>query len=114
MTKEEEFLLCTTEVPEGYKLKKTLGMAWGSQIRSARLWDNIRYFFKWNKKNMQAPDLKMVMDARRGCMDQMIAASKKLGGNGVVGVRITGFNLRLNTVEFTAYGTAVLVEKAKK
>jgi uncharacterized protein YbjQ (UPF0145 family) len=113
MVKKEEFLLCTTDVPEGYKLKKTLGMAWGSEIRSISFFDNIVSFFK-GFKNRESPELGMVMEARRGCVERMMEAAKKMGANGIVGVNITGFTLRLNTIEFTAYGTAVVVEKKKR
>ena len=111
MVKEADFLLCTTEVPDGYKLKKVLGMAWGSEIRSISLRDNLVSFFKGFRKGRISPELQMIMEARRGCVDRMMQAAKKLGANGVVGVRINGFNIRLNTVEFTAYGTAVVVDK---
>jgi len=111
--KEEIVLLCTTDIPEGYKLKKVLGMTWGSELRSMGFWNNLINFFKGLGGKKKSPELQMVMEARRACVDRMLEAAKKLGANAVVGVRITGFSFRLNSVEFTAYGTAAVVEKKK-
>jgi uncharacterized protein YbjQ (UPF0145 family) len=106
-------LLCTTDVPEGYKVKKVMGMAWGSELRSLNLWKQLINFFKGFVGKGKHTELQMVMEARRACVDKMVEATKKLGANAIVGVRITGFSFRLNSVEFTAYGTAVVVEKKK-
>jgi len=113
MNKEGDFLLCTTDVPAGYKLVKVLGMAWGTEVKArgatSHLVAALRGF-----KGGNIPELQnMAMEARKTSADRMIEAAKKMGANGVVGVNLTGFSLKSDIVEFTAYGTAVVVEKAK-
>lgn len=104
-------LLCTTEVPHGYKLKKVLGMAWGSEVKSKGSSGSLVALLRGFKGGV-VPELQnMAMEARRTSVDRMIKAAEKLGANGVVGVRLEGFTFRNNTVEFVAYGTAVVVEK---
>jgi len=111
MVKEKEFLLCTTDVPDGYRLKRVLGMAWGSEVKSRGASANIVALFR-SFKGGNIPELQnMAMEARRVSIDRMIQAAKKMGANGVVGVNLTALTFKSDIVEFIAYGTAVVVEK---
>jgi uncharacterized protein YbjQ (UPF0145 family) len=113
MNKESDFLLCTTDVPSCYKLVKVLGMAWGSEVKARGATSNIVAFFR-SFKGGNVPELQnMAMEARKASADRMIEAARKMGANGVIGVNLTGFTFRNDIVEFIAYGTAVVVEKAK-
>jgi len=111
MAKEGNFLLCTTDVPDGYKLKKVLGMAWGSEVKSRGASASIVALFR-SFKGGNVPELQnMAMAARRVSVDRMIQAAKKMGANGLVGVNLTALTFKSDIVEFIAYGTAVVVEK---
>jgi len=112
MSKDPDFLICTTEVPQGYKLVKVLGIAWGSEVKAKSAKGSaaatLRGFLGGNVPELQ----NMAMEARRGSVDKMVQQARKMGANGVVGVSLTGFTFRHDIVEFIAYGTAVIVEKA--
>lgn len=111
MVKEGDFLLCTTDVPAGYKLVKVLGMAWGNEVRSRGATSNFVALLR-SFKGGNVPELQnMALAARRVSVDRMIEAAKKLGANGLIGVNLTGFTFRNDVVEFIAYGTAVVVDK---
>jgi len=111
MVKEADFLLCTTDVPSGYVLKRTLGVAWGSEVKARGASSNMVAFFR-SFKGGNVPELQnLAMEARKASVDKMIQAAKSMGANGVVGVKLTGFTFRNDVVEFVAYGTAVVVEK---
>lgn len=110
--KPDLLLLCTTDVPAGYNVKRVLGMAWGSEVKSKGSSGSLVAFLRGFKGGV-VPELQnMAMEARRTSVDRMIKAAEKLGANGIMGVRLEGFTFRNNTVEFVAYGTAVIVEKA--
>lgn len=112
MAKEGDFLLCTTDVPPGYKLVKVLGIAWGSEVRSKGASGNIVALLR-SFRGGNVPELQnMALEARRASVDRMIQAARKMGANGVIGASLTGFTFRNDIVEFIAYGTAVIVEKA--
>ncbi len=111
MAKEGDFLLCTTDVPEGYKLKKALGMAWGSEVKSRGASASIVALFR-SFRGGDVPELQnMAMKARKSSVDRLIQAAKKMGANGVVGINLTALTFKSDIVEFIAYGTAVIVEK---
>jgi uncharacterized protein YbjQ (UPF0145 family) len=114
MAKETECLLCTTEVPDSYKLKKVLGMAWGSEVKSRGASANLVAFLR-SFKGGNVPELQnMAQEARKISVQRMIEAAKKMGANGVVGVDLTGFTFKNDVIEFISYGTAVVVEKKGK
>lgn len=107
----EEFLLCTTDLPESYRLKKVLGMAWGSEVRSRGASANFVAFLR-SFKGGKVPELQnMALEARKASVDKLLGAAKKMGANGVIGVSLTGVTFKSDMVEFIAYGTAVVVEK---
>ncbi len=114
MTKEEEFLLTTTDSPDGYKVKKILGIAWGSDVRSKGASSNLVALLR-SFRGGSVPEIQnMAQRARKTSIDRMIAAAKNMGANGVMGVRLTGFTFRNDVVEFIAYGTAVVVKKVSR
>lgn len=110
--KDEFLLLSTTDVPEGYKLKKVLGMAWGNEVRSKKKENFISSLIKPESEKVVELQ-KLAMGARKTCIERMIASAKDMGANGIVGVRLTGFTFKGDIVEFIAYGTAVIAEKKR-
>ena len=107
----EEFLLCTTDLPESYRLKKVLGMAWGSEVRSRGASANFVALLR-SFKGGKVPELQnMALAARKASVDKMLEAARKMGANGLIGVNLTGLTFKSDIVEFIAYGTAVVAEK---
>jgi uncharacterized protein YbjQ (UPF0145 family) len=60
-----------------------------------------------------APMVQTLYQARHRALDRMIAECTKLGGHGVVGVRLTIGNFPAGGLEFKAIGTAVRAPGAK-
>jgi uncharacterized protein YbjQ (UPF0145 family) len=109
---KEEFLVCTTALPPGYKLTKVLGLVWGSEVKTRGFTANLASVMR-SFKGGSVPELdNLVRSARRSSVERMVKNAKRMGATGVIGIRMAGATVRSNMVEFMAYGTAVIVEKA--
>lgn len=104
-------LICTTGLPDGYKLKKVIGMVWGSEVKTRGFTANIASFFRTFTGGDVPEYGNLVREARHATVDKMVQNAKSMGANGIIGVRIAASNVRSNISEFVAYGTAVVVEE---
>ncbi len=99
----------THEVP-GKKVVKTLGLAWGSSVRSR----SIGFDFVALAKSLIGGEIhaykKLLARARQAALKELEDNAAANAANAVVGLRFTVTVLAPGVVEVSAYGTAVLVK----
>jgi|GEM_PF-1011442 len=103
-------LITTTNLPQGYKLKKVVGLVWGSEVRTKSVTSSIVAFFRTFKGGDINEFSNLMREARRATVERMVANALDMGANGIIGVRIAATNVRTDIAEFIAYGTAVVIE----
>lgn len=109
--RKDLLLITTTDLPPGYKLKKVLGLVWGTEVRTKGLSANIVSFFRTFIGGGMVEYANLMREAKRISVERMVDNALEMGGNAVIGVRMSPVNMSINVAEFTAYGTAVVVEK---
>jgi len=96
----------TSEVP-GKKIKKILGIAKGSTVRSKHLGRDIAAGFK----SMVGGELKgyteMLSESREESYNRMVNNAMDLGADAVVNMRFVTSSVSPQAAELLAYGTAV-------
>jgi uncharacterized protein YbjQ (UPF0145 family) len=103
-------LLSTTEIIEGKKIVKQLGIAKGNTIRARHIGRDIMAVLR-NIVGGEITDYtKMMAESREQALDRMVEHAQELGANAVVDVRFTTSMIMGSAAEFLAYGTAVVVE----
>lgn len=102
-------LLCTTHaVPERPTIR-TLGLVRGTAVRSRHIGKDIVAYCR----NMVGGEIheyvKLAAEAREQALDRMVEEAKRLGANGVVGIRFATSSIMGAAAELVVYGTAVLL-----
>ena len=96
----------TSEVP-GKKIKKILGIAKGSTVRSKHLGRDIAAGFK----SMVGGELKgyteMLSESREESYNRMVNNAMDLGADAVVNIRFVTSSVSPQAAELLVYGTAV-------
>ena len=96
----------TSEVP-GKKIKKILGIAKGSTVRSKHIGRDIAAGFK----SMVGGELKgyteMLSESREESYNRMVNNAMDLGADAVVNMRFVTSSVSPQAAELLAYGTAV-------
>jgi len=114
MEKQENeggFLICTTDMPHGYRVKEIKGVVWGSEVRTKSFSSNLAATFR-TFQGGEVPELtNLVRQARVDTVKRMVANAKRMGANAVIGMKLSATVVRTNIAEFIAYGTAAIVEK---
>lgn len=104
-------ILSTTENVPGYKIVKVLGVCSGSVVRAKHLGKDIIAAFR----NIVGGEVKeyseMLEEARKIALERMIENAKKMGANGVIGIRFMTSSIATGMAEIFAYGTAVVLQK---
>ena len=99
----------THEIP-GKKTVKTLGLSWGSSVRSR----SIGFDFVALAKSIVGGEIhaykKLLSKARHEALRELEENTKANNANAVIGLRFTVTSLAPGVIEVTAYGTAVLVK----
>ena len=102
--------LSNTETIANQTIKKTLGIARGSTVRSRNIGRDIFA----SLKNIVGGEIeeytKLQADAREQALKRMISDAQKLGADAVVNVRFTTSVVAQGASEMLAYGTAVKFE----
>jgi len=106
-----ETMILTTDAAPGYKITKVVGLVRGNTIRARHLGRDIMAVFR----NMVGGEVreytKLMAESREQALDRMAEQAQALGGNAVLGVRITTSMLMGGAAELLAYGTAVILEQ---
>ncbi|MCF7871479.1 YbjQ family protein [Candidatus Woesearchaeota archaeon] len=96
---------------QGYKIKEVLGVVRGNSVRAK--W--IGADFVAGLKNLTGGELTQYMDllteARENAIIRMDEDAKKLGANGIIGMRFMTSQIAQGAAEILVYGTAVILEK---
>ncbi len=103
-------IIVTTDQIEGKMISETVGLVKGSTIRARHLGRDIAAVFR----NMIGGEIseytKLMGESREQAIDRMTEHAQQMGGNAVIGVRLTTSMLMGGAAEIVAYGTAVVVE----
>ena len=106
----KEFYIVTTETVPNKRIKEVLGAAWGSEVRTKGWTSNFVASMR-TMRGGEVPELSnLVRDARMDVVHRMVENAKKMGANGIVGMRMLTNSVKPGMVEFVVYGTAVVVE----
>ncbi|MEO0324061.1 MAG: YbjQ family protein [Myxococcota bacterium] len=103
-------LMSTTDSLPGYRIVRVLGLARGNTVRAR----NVGRDFLAGLKSVVGGEVRtyttMLAQSREQSVDRLKAHALELGGNAVVGMRITTSTVMQGAAEILAYGTAVVVE----
>jgi uncharacterized protein YbjQ (UPF0145 family) len=104
-----DFLASTTfEVP-GYRVERTLGLAWGLIVRSVGVVRGLTGGLKAIRQGEVSEFTAVVDAARRTAFERLVAHAGELGGNAVLGVRFDSSDIGNGLSEIVAYGTAARI-----
>ena len=103
-------LLSTTDEAPGYRVVKVLGIVRGNAVRVRNVGVDILAGFRNLIGGEVTGYTKMLAQTREQSLDRMRAEALALGGNAVVGVRITTSMVMQGAAEILCYGTAVVLE----
>ena len=99
----------TNEIP-GKKITKVLGVARGNAIRARHIGKDILAGLQTIVGGEISEYTKLMAEVREQSIDRMKEDAERLGGNGVVGVRMATSMVMQGAAEMVAYGTAVVLE----
>jgi uncharacterized protein YbjQ (UPF0145 family) len=103
-------LMSTTEMIEGRKIVKHLGLVRGNTIRARHIGRDIMAGIR-NIVGGEITDYtKMMAESREQALDRMVENAQSLGANAIVGIKFTTSMIMSMASEILAYGTAVVVE----
>jgi uncharacterized protein YbjQ (UPF0145 family) len=99
-------LLATSDLRTEYQV---LGMVQGSRVKAVHLGKDILAGLRRLVGGEVTEYSKMIDDARRAAIADMIAEAEKLGANAIIGVRYASSTVGQGIAEIVAYGTAVKI-----
>jgi uncharacterized protein YbjQ (UPF0145 family) len=107
-------IMTTTDAVPGKRIVRTLGLARGNTIRARHIGRDILALAR-NIVGGEIHDYtKLLAESREQALDRMLSDASRLGGNAVIGVRLTTSLLMGGAAELLAYGTAVVLEDDQK
>lgn len=116
---EQDFILSTTHMLEGYKILGYCGLAYGEVIYKIGLWDklnasgdNLNAIMSFENKEFAGTG-KMLKKAREYAMSKLIEEAKCKGGNAVIGIDNEVSYANSGMIHVTISGTVVRIEKIK-
>lgn len=96
----------------GYRIVRNLGIVRGITVRSRSVVGN----FVGGLQTLFGGNITVYTDlceqARQQTYDDMLAHARRMGANGVIGMRYDATELMAGLTEVLCYGTAVVVERA--
>ena len=109
-----DLVLATTESVPGYRVKKVLGVVSGSVVRARHIGRDLLAVLR----NIAGGEIKeyteLLAQARDEAIKRMIEKAKKMGANGVIGVRFATTTVTSGAAEILVYGTAVVLEPVEE
>ena len=106
-------ILVNTEEIKGKKIKETLGYVKGSTVRAKNIGKDILAGLKTLVGGEIIEYTEMINESRQVAIDRMVKEAEKLGANAIVNMRFSSSTVMQGASELMAYGTAVIIEKAK-
>lgn len=110
---ETDVLISTTESIPGYETKKYVGLVWSTSARTLDSISELGAVLKSLAGGELPAFRKLLNEGRYAVLRDLAAAAKLRGANAIIGVKLESATIMGGTVEVYAYGTAVVVEKAK-
>ncbi|MBA7480103.1 hypothetical protein ES707_15549 [subsurface metagenome] len=102
-------IITTSDMVEGKKIVKTIGLVRGSTIRARHMGRDIMAGLRAMVGGEITDYTKMMAEAREQAIQRMVADAEKQGANAIVGVRFTTSMIMQNASEILAYGTGVVL-----
>ncbi len=103
-------IVTTTETIPGKKITTVFGTVKGNTIRARHVGHDIMAGLRTVVGGEIDEYTKLMAEAREQAIDRMKKDARRLGGNAVVGLRITTSMIASGAAEILAYGTAVKAE----
>ncbi len=105
-----EMVVVTTDEIPNYRIVQVLGLVRGNTVRARNVGRDFLAGLKSLVGGEVATYTAMLAQSREQALDRLRAEALSLGGNAVVGMRITTSTVMQGAAEILAYGTAVVVE----
>lgn len=105
-----EVPLFTVDVPPGHRVVQVLGLVRGNTVRARHIGKDIMAALRNVVGGEIEEYTKVMAESREQALDRMRAETLRLGGNAVVGVKMTTAAVMQGAAEILVYGTAVVVE----
>lgn len=103
-------ILTTSDMVEGKKIVKTVGLVRGSTIRARHMGRDIMAGLRGIVGGEITDYTKMMAESREQALQRMVEDAEKQGANAIVGLRFTTSMIMQNASEILAYGTGVVLE----
>jgi uncharacterized protein YbjQ (UPF0145 family) len=104
----------TLEPPPGYEVERIVGPCWGITVRSRSVVGTTcagcQTFFGGEITMFT----ELANDSRNEAMNRLEEQARRMGANGILGMRFDSSELMQNTNEIVAYGTAVVLRVAHR
>lgn len=99
-------LLATSDLRTEYQV---LGLVQGSRVKAVHLGKDIVAGLRRLVGGEVTEYSKMIDEARKAAVDDMVAEAEKLGANAIISVRYASSTVGQGIAEIVAYGTAVKI-----
>ena len=103
-------ILVTTDTVPGRTIVKSCGLVRGNAVRARHVGRDILAALRNIVGGEVFEYTKLMAESREQAIDRMIDDAKRLGANGIVGMRFTTSFVSTGAAELLAFGTAVVVE----
>jgi uncharacterized protein YbjQ (UPF0145 family) len=107
-------ILTTFEPPPGYEVERVVGPCWGITVRSRSVVGTTcagcQTFFGGEITMFT----ELANDSRNEAMNRLEEQARRMGANGILGMRFDSSELMQNANEIVAYGTAVVLRVAQR
>ena len=107
-------MVTTAFVLDGYRIARNLGVVRGIVVRSRSIFGTIGAGLQTLLGGNITLFSKLCEQTRGHAFDLMLEHAAALGANAVIGMRYDATEIMNGVTEVLAYGTAVVVEKAKE
>lgn len=100
-------IVVTTETIHGRDIAETLGLAKGSVVRAKHIGSDIVASLRNLVGGEVVEYAQLLAAAREQALDRMIEDARQIGGDAIVGMRMTTSQIMGGASEVMAYGTVV-------
>jgi uncharacterized protein YbjQ (UPF0145 family) len=107
----DQQLITTSNILEGYRITKHLGLVRGITVRSRSLLGNIAGGFQTLFGGKISIYAELCERAREEAYQLLIQHANERGANAIINMRYDANDVMTGVTEVLAYGTAVVVEK---
>jgi len=98
---------------EGYRVVKNIGIVRGITVRSRSVFGTIGASFQTLFGGRISLYQELCEKARQEAYELMIQHAQEMGANAIIGMRYDANEVATGVTEVLAYGTALVVEKAR-